>query len=244
MQFHALAFGAHPDDVELTCGGTVAKLAQLGYRVGVIALTAGELSTRGTVGTRRAEFKEGARMLGVAAARILSLPDGGLAADSEQKQEVIRVIREFQPGIILAPYWKDRHPDHANASRLVSEAAFLAGLARIDTGQSAFRPNRVLFYPSRNDFRPSFIVDTTETQHLKMQAIRAYRSQFHREGGAAAGPETNISHKGFLETIAARDRWFGSCIGVEYGEPFLVREPPAVADPVAFFGPQYLKAFV
>jgi N-acetylglucosamine malate deacetylase 1 len=244
MPLHALAFGAHPDDVELTCGGTVSKLADLGYSVGVVALTAGELGTRGTVEMRRREFKEAARILGVSATRLLALPDGGLAADHEQKQEVIRVIREFQPQIVLAPYWKDRHPDHANASRLVSEASFLAGLSRIDTGQPPYRPCRVLYYPSRYSFRPSFVVDISRTQSRKMEAVRAYRSQFHEPGRVADGPETNVSHPGFLEAIVARDRWFGACIGTDFGEAFLVREPLPVEDPVAMFGPQLLRAFV
>jgi bacillithiol biosynthesis deacetylase BshB1 len=244
MSLHALAFGAHPDDVELTCGGTLAKLVVAGYRTGMVTLTSGELSTRGTVETRRAEFKEAARVLGVETSLMMSLPDGGLSPDHEQKLEVIRVIRELQPQIVFAPYWEDRHPDHANASRLVSEAAFLAGLARIETGQPSFRPYRVLFYPSRYDFRPSFIVDVSATHHLKLEAVAAYRSQFPSSGETLEGPQTNISHPGFLATIVARDRWYGGCIGADYGEAFLVREPPAVDDPVAFFGSRYEKAFV
>ncbi len=248
MSLHAIAFGAHPDDVELTCGGTVAKLADRGYRVGVVALTAGELGTRGTPEIRKREFEEGARRLGASEARILGLPDGGLAANPEQRTAVIRLIREFRPNIVLAPYWEDRHPDHANGSRLVSEAAFLAGLSRLETGQPAHRPYRVLFYPSRFDFRPSFIVDVSRWHGRKLEAIRAHRSQFQLDGeeggGDNGGPETNVSHRGFLEAVVARDRFYGSCIGVEYGEAFLVREPPALDDPVEFFGPQYLKAFV
>jgi N-acetylglucosamine malate deacetylase 1 len=157
---------------------------------------------------------------------------------------VIRLIRELRPGLVFAPYWKDRHPDHANASRLIIESAFHSGLRKIDTRQEAFRPYRVLFYPSRQDFRPSFIVDVSATHGRKMEAIRAYKSQFAGGQDGNTEPETNISHPGFLEAIAARGRLYGSYIGTAYGEAFLVREPIRIDDPVTLFGPESLMSFV
>ncbi len=240
-----LAFGAHPDDVELTCAGTLIKLARMTYRTGVVALTAGELGTRGGAEVRAREFAAAAALLEVTHHSILGLPDGDLRPSPEQKLAVIGAIRALRPRIVLAPYWEDRHPDHAGGGRLVQEAAFLAGLKKIDTGQEAFRPNRVLYYASRYEFRPSFIVDISETHARKLEAIRAYRSQFFHGSGDPAGEEhTNISHPGFLEAVVARARQYGAYIGVEYGEPFLVREPLRLDDPVAFFGPGYLESFL
>jgi len=240
-----LAFGAHPDDIELTCAGTVIKLARAGYRAGAVALTAGELGSRGSVETRREEFAEAARVMEVCFHDVLGLPDGNLRPDREQKTRVIRVIRRLRPRTVLAPYWEDRHPDHANAGRLIGEAAFLAGLKKIDTNQPEHRPIRVLYYASRYEFEPSFVVDVTDTHESKLRAIRAYRSQFHHsEKGQFGDVETNISHPGFLEAVVARARQYGAYIGTAFGEPFLVREPLRVDDPVAFFGPDYAKSFV
>jgi len=240
-----LAFGAHPDDIELTCAGTLIRLGEAGYRVGVVALSAGELGTRGSTELRRHEFEAAARIMGVSERLILGLPDGNLAAVPEQKTAVLEVIRELRPRIVLAPFWKDRHPDHVGASRLVTEAAFFAGLPKIRTQHEAHRPNRVIYYPSRYEFRPSFVVDVSRTHARKVEAVLAYRSQFHSENKAEYGSlETNISHPGFLEAVIARGKQYGSYVGVEFGEPFLVREPLRLDDPVAFFDESYLKSFV
>jgi len=242
MKLDAVAFGAHPDDVELTCAGTLIKMVRKGYRIGIVSLTAGEISTRGDCRLRRAEFERAAAIIGVAEAAVLNLPDGKLAGLWEQKREVIHAIRRYRPKIVFAPYWEDRHPDHAAASRLVREAAFLSGLEKIETGQEAYRPVRVLYYPSRYEFRPSFIVDVSPFHDRKMEAVRAYRSQFFSPGSGEK--ETNISHKGFLEAVEVRGRQYGSYIGVEFGEPFLVREPIRLDDPINFFGPEYTKSFL
>jgi bacillithiol biosynthesis deacetylase BshB1 len=242
MILHALAFGAHPDDIELTCSGTLIKLVSMGYRIGVCSLTAGELSTRGNRAIRRKEFEEASRILGASAFEMLNLPDGRLSNSWQQKIEIIHVIRRYQPGIVFAPYWEDRHPDHANASVLIQEACFISGLKKIESGQEAHRPNRVLYYPSRFEFKPSFIVDISDHHEQKMRSILAYRSQFgitHQDE-----EDTNISQPGFLEAIVARSKQYGSYIGVKYGEPFLVREPLSLSDPVEFFGPDYAKSFV
>jgi bacillithiol biosynthesis deacetylase BshB1 len=245
MKLDALAFGAHPDDVELTCAGTLIKLERKGYSTGVISLTRGELGTRGNSEIRAREFAAAAEIMNVKVYRMLDLLDGNLDSSWGQKLAVITEIRSFKPGIVLAPYWKDRHPDHEHASNLVREASFLAGLSKIDTDQEAHRPNRVLFYPSRYEFKPSFIVDVSDVHHLKMQAIQAYESQFHHASKSRFGETaTNISHPAFIRTITTRAKQYGSYIGVEYGEPFLVREPLKLEDPVSFFGPEYLDSFV
>jgi len=187
MELDALAFGAHPDDVELTCAGTLIKLNQKGYSTGVVSLTHGELGTRGDSKVRAKEFAAAAKIMALRVHRMLNLPDGDLTGSWEQKITVIREIRSFKPSIVFAPYWEDRHPDHARASDLVREASFLAGLSKIDTDQEAHRPNRVIFYPCRYEFKPSFIVDVSDFHHLKMQAIQAYRSQFHNTSMARFG---------------------------------------------------------
>ena len=245
MKLDALAFGAHPDDVELTCAGTLIKMNSIGYATGVISLTQGELSTRGNRTTRAREFAAAAEIMSVKAHAMLALPDGGIASSWEQKLAVIHEIRKYRPGVVFAPYWKDRHPDHARASDLVREASFLSGLRKIETGQEAHRPHRVIFYPCRYEFQPSFIVDISEFHNRKMEAILAYESQFDSSANSRFGEtETNISHPAFIRAIATRAKQYGSYIGVEYGEPFLVREPLNLEDPIAFFGSDYLDTFI
>ncbi|MFQ5708408.1 MAG: bacillithiol biosynthesis deacetylase BshB1 [bacterium] len=241
MQLDALAFGAHPDDVELTCAGTLIKLGASGYKTGVIALTHGELGTRGSAEIREAEFAESGKIMGLAVHKMLDLPDGNVELNWQNKLKVIREIRAYKPRIVFAPYWVVRHPDHGHASDLVREAAFLAGLQKIETGQEAHRPFKVIYYQCRFEFAPSFIVDVTEFHELKIKAIQAYRSQFHNpEKHKYGDEETNISRPEFLEAIITRSRQYGSYIGVKYAEPFLVREPMRLQDPVQFFGPEYL----
>ncbi|NIR51852.1 bacillithiol biosynthesis deacetylase BshB1 [candidate division KSB1 bacterium] len=241
MQLDALAFGAHPDDVELTCAGTIIKLGAMGYKTGVIALTRAELGTRGSAEIREKEFEEAGKAMGLSVHKMLDLPDGDVAVNWQNKLKVIREIRTYKPKIVFAPYWIVRHPDHGHASHLVWEAAFFAGLKKIDTGQEAFRPNKVIYYACRYEFEPSFIVDVSEYHEQKLKAIQAYKSQFHNpEKDKYGEEETNISRPEFLESIITRAKQYGSYIGVEYGEPFLVREPMRLNDPVAFFGPEYL----
>lgn len=245
MQLDALAFGAHPDDVELSCAGTLIKLHCRGYKTGVISLTRGELGTRGSAEIRAEEFQEAAEIMGLSTHTILDIPDGNIEAKWENKIKVICKIRAHKPKIVLAPFWEDRHPDHGHTSHLVREAAFLAGLKRIETDQEAHRPYRVIYYPCRFEFRPSFIVDITEFHDCKMKAIQAYKSQFHNPEKSHYGEEeTNVSRAEFLEAIVTRAKQYGSHIGVSYGEPFLVREPLRLDDPVASFGPESLQGFL
>jgi bacillithiol biosynthesis deacetylase BshB1 len=243
MKLDVLAFGAHADDAELACGGTLIKLAAKGYKTGVITLTRGEMGTRGSAEIRAREFRESAEIMGLAAHKMLDIPDGRVEVAWENKLKIIAEIRTFRPNIVFAPYWVDRHPDHEKASQLVRESAYLAGLKKIDTGQEAFRLPKVVFCQSRFDFAPSFIVDISEVHDRKMEAILAYRSQFHgrdRAGVEAKEGETLIGRPEFLDHIETRDKRYGAQIGAKYGEPFLVREALRVDDPVAFFGPEYV----
>lgn len=241
MQLDVLAFGAHPDDVELTCAGTIIKLGAMGYKTGIISLTRGELGTRGTAEIRKQEFEEAGKIMGLSVHKMLDLPDGNVEVNWENKLKIIREIREYKSKIVFVPYWVVRHPDHGRASHLVREAAFFAGLKKIDTNQEAYRPFKVIYYQCRFEFEPSFIVDISEFHDRKVKAIQAYKSQFHNpEKDKYGDEETNISRPEFLEAIITRAKQYGSYIGVKYGEPFLVREPMRLDDPVEFFGPEYL----
>jgi len=237
-----MAFGAHADDVELSCGGTIIKMGASGRRTGVVALTRGELATRGTPEIRAAEFDEAAKIMGLAIHKMLDVPDGRIEGSWDNKLKIIREIRAQKPRIVFAPYWADRHPDHEETSHLVREAAYLAGLVKLDTGQEAWRPHRVIFYQARFDFTPSFIVDISDHHDRKLEAILAYKSQFLRPDPVEpGGQETQLSKPGFLERINARDRLNGARIGVQYGEAFLVREALRLEDPAEFFGPWCLE---
>jgi bacillithiol biosynthesis deacetylase BshB1 len=229
-----LAFGAHPDDVELGCGGTLVKLGEMGYKTGVIALTRGELGTRGSKQIREREFTEAAGILGLTGYKVLDIPDGDIVVNMENKLKVVREIRAFRPRVVFAQYWKDRHPDHAHASNLVREAAFFAGLKKIDTGQAPHRPDRVVYYAGRYEFKPSFVVDISGQHAKKVAAINAYKSQFHNPEKSKYGDdETNISNPEFLDAIVTRAKQYGAYLGVQFGEPFFVREPILLDDPVA-----------
>ncbi len=241
MDLDALAFGAHADDVELGCGGTLIKLAGLGRRTGVVVLTRGEMATRGSAEIRAGEFGTAAKIMGLTAHQMLDIPDGRVEVTWENKLKIIAVLRAHKPKIVFAPYWVDRHPDHEQTSHLVRQAAYLAGLKKIETGEPPFRPHKVIYYQTRFEFTPSFIVDISGAHEQKMKAIRAYESQFHRPGQAApAKEETLIGRPEFLDSVETRARHYGAHIGVKYGEPFLVREAIKLEDPVGFFGPEYL----
>lgn len=231
-----LAFGAHPDDVELMCGATVISSVQKGHRVGVISLTAGELGTRGNALQRAREFDESARIMGIAMHKALDIPDGDIELNYENRIKVIREIRTYRPKIVFAPYWETRHPDHAHCSHLVREAVFYAGLGNIDTAQRKFRPSKVIYYSELFDFHPSFIVDVSHTFEGKMEAIKAYKSQvFNPDAKSDEKERTLISSPEFMEMIIARGKFYGAKIGAKYGEPFFIREPLKVKDPMTLF---------
>jgi bacillithiol biosynthesis deacetylase BshB1 len=224
MKLDALFFGSHPDDVELTCGGTVIKLVKARREIGIIDLSRGELSTRGTVDLRQKEAVKANKVLGIKIRENLKLKDGDLANTFENRLKIIRTIRKYTPRILFLPYPKDRHPDHINASVLIREASFYSGLAKIKTKvsgieQKPYRPGKLIYYMHAYPFEPSFIVDISDEFKSKIDSIKCYRSQFFDPLNRNE-PETFISDKKFLEFIEAKARFYGFQIGVKYGEPF------------------------
>jgi len=231
-----LAFGPHPDDVELGCGGTLASLAGRGRGVGIVDLTRGEMATRGTPETRSAEAAEAARLLGARFRVNLDLGDGDLRTDRAAQLLVVEAVRRARPRLVLAPWTEDRHPDHERAGRLVAEAAWYAGLAKLETGLPAHRPDQVVFYAAYALLAPTFLVDVTATFETKRAALRAYRSQFHDPSAPSSGePETYVSSKSFWDGVEARACAYGRIANVAYAEGFFSKAPPTLADPAGAF---------
>lgn len=226
-----LAFGAHPDDVEIGCGGTLLRLTDEGRSAVVVDLVRGELGTRGSPETRAQEATASSRILGLTARENLGLADGDVNSTSEAKRKVAEAIRRWQPAAVLLPYWLDRHPDHANASRLVYEGTFLAGLPRFDVGGTAHRPARLFYYMGWTEFEPTFIVDITGQFERKMEAIYAFSTQFRPE--ASPDPETRLTRPSTDWRIRSRMAYYGSLIDVRYGEGFLIRGRLAIEDPLS-----------
>jgi bacillithiol biosynthesis deacetylase BshB1 len=228
-----LFFGAHPDDVELSAGGTVAKLAKDGLRVALIDLTSGEMGTRGTPQIRKREAQNAARILGAAFRVQLDFGDGNLQTGREQELELIDVVRRTRPRVVFAPWPDDRHPDHSRTGRIVTEASFYAGLRALDTGVAAHRPQTVIYYLQNYMIPPSFVVDVTKSWKTKTRAYGAFKSQFHDP--KSKEPQTFISSPKFLEMIEARGHHFGALIGAEYGEAFVTKQPPRVDDVIGAY---------
>jgi bacillithiol biosynthesis deacetylase BshB1 len=233
MPVDVLAFGAHPDDIELTCGGTLAQLKSRGYRFGIVDLTRGEMGTRGTPEIRAAEARRAAEILGAEFRESLDLGDGGLGRAREHELAVIDVIRREKPRILFAPYPDDRHPDHRRAGQVVMDAAFYAGLRRLETGHAAHRPQQTIHFSTFQPHPPDFVVDVTAFIEIRRAAMRAFASQYH--DAKSTEPQTLLSQKGFLDMVEARAREHGTLIGVEFGEGFMTRRPPRVDDLVAAF---------
>lgn len=237
-----LAFGPHPDDVELFCGGLMARAAARGYRTAIVDLTRGEKSTRGTVEQRAREAEEAARVLGVSVRENLELPDGGLSGDLPAAPldelspvaRVVEVLRRLRPEIVLVPFERERHPDHAATSAIVSRALFFAGVRRWPDGdgEDAFTPRQVLYYPMRHLAEPSLIVDVSDVYTTKSAAIACYESQVAPREGE---PFTLVGSALSLSSLEARDRFYGAHIGVSHGEPYVMRETLGVTDPVEHF---------
>ncbi|HLA77157.1 MAG TPA: bacillithiol biosynthesis deacetylase BshB1 [Vicinamibacteria bacterium] len=227
---------AHPDDAEMVMGGTLALEAGRGRRVALLDLTRGESGSRGTPATRAAEAAKAARLLGVAHRESLGLPDAGLAPVAEQKDAVVAAIRRLRPRVVLLQHWRQRHPDHAAASRLVYQAAFVAGLRnyRPDLG-SAFRPQNLVYalpVTEAPEVPPSFVVDVTAVWEVKLQAVRAFASQFT----PAPGESVALPFDRFQEALELAARLQGQRIGVRFGEGFVTREPLAVDDLLSLAG--------
>ncbi|MBN1569348.1 MAG: bacillithiol biosynthesis deacetylase BshB1 [Acidobacteria bacterium] len=229
-----LAFGAHPDDVELFAGGTMAKMAALGYSTGVVDMTRGELGTRGTPALRRKEARNAAEILGLKIRKNLGLPDGEVTLTPATRLKLIRVLREYRPRIVLTHYWDDRHPDHANTSRLVAEAVHHSGLAKIKTGQPRYRPPVLLFFKLPANVTPTFVVDISDYTERREAAIHAYQSQlFDPE---SREPSTVLSHPDFLSNIDAIHSYYGTLIGKRKGEAFFFKGVLEIQDIAAHFG--------
>ena len=233
MKLDILAFGAHPDDVELGCGATIAKEIANGKKVGIIDLTRGELGTRGTAETRDLESAQAAKILGVAVRTNMEFADGFFVNDKYHQIELIKMIRKYQPDVVLCNAVDDRHIDHGKGSKLVSDACFLSGLVKIDTRiededdwQEPWRPRHVYHYIQWKNIEPDFVVDVSEFIDKKMDAVMAYETQFYDV--KSNEPETPISSKNFTESIRYRARDLGRLIGVEYGEGFTAERYPAV----------------
>ncbi|MBI3192955.1 MAG: bacillithiol biosynthesis deacetylase BshB1 [Ignavibacteriae bacterium] len=228
-----LAIGAHPDDVELSCGGTVAKCVKLGYKVGIADLTRGETGTRGTARIRAKEAIDAAKILGVTVRENLNLPDGRFDVNEKNRLKVIELYRKYRPKIILIPHWHERHPDHVHSHQLCREAWFYSGLAKIKTKlngkyQQSWRPNNFFHFMQKYEFEPSFIVDITDVYELRVAAIKSHKSQFYNPDSSE--PETFLSQKSFLDFMETRMRYYGSKIGVKYGEPFYSVETIGIKD--------------
>jgi bacillithiol biosynthesis deacetylase BshB1 len=233
-----LAIGSHPDDVELACGGTLAKLARSGRRVGILVLTRGEAGTRGTLEERRNEAEAAAAVLGVATLDILDCGDGALRTGPAEEAALIERLRVRRPELVLGPPPADRHPDHGRAHRLVEAACFYAGLAKRNGGREKgsgepHRPAAVFSYMQHDPFEPAFIVEVSDTWGVKMRAIDCYRSQIHQPDEAVERDEavTKVASREFRLAVEGRARHYGMVIGGEFGEPFGSRLPLAVADP-------------
>jgi N-acetylglucosamine malate deacetylase 1 len=232
MKLDLLAIAAHPDDVELTCGGTLIKMARSGYAVGILDLTGGEMGTRGTVEIRRKEAAAAARILGVAHRENLGLPDARLEMRMDYKVAIARRIRALRPQTVILPYWEGRHPDHYTAARLGYEGCFLAGLKRLDLEGEAYRPFKVLYSTTYDrTVRPTFVVDISQEFSRRMRAILAYDSQFQPKGHDRQS-KVYIPLDRLKTEVNAVARFYGDMIGVEYAEPFLVKEVMEIEDVV------------
>jgi bacillithiol biosynthesis deacetylase BshB1 len=226
--YDLVAFGAHPDDVELFAGGTIAKSVAQGMRVAIVDLTRGELGTRGTAETRKVEADAAQAILGVEHRENLDLGDGFFEVNEASLRAVIEVLRQLRPLKVLANAWSDRHPDHGRGAELVHRAAFLSGLPKIDTGQPAWRPQAVYHGIQDHWLDPDFVVDISGYEDVKARAIAAYATQFHNPDADTAEPATPISSPEFLQHLQARDVAMGRLVGVKLGEGFQVKRPPAV----------------
>lgn len=240
MKLDILAIGVHPDDVELGCSGWMLKEIARGKKAGIIDLTQGELGSRGTVETRYQEAAEAARILGISARENLKMADGFFSNDEEHQRKLIRMIRKYQPEIVMANALEDRHPDHGRAGRLIADACFLAGLRKIETvgdggePQEAWRPKYVFHYIQDRYIEPDFVVDITDVFEKRMESIKAYTTQFYNPDNESDGPQTYISTPTFFDSVIGRARMMGKKIGVQYGEGFVSEKSLGIQDMDAF----------
>ena len=222
MAVDLLAFGPHPDDIEIGVGGTIAKQVRLGHKVGLCDLTRGELGSNGTVDDRRAEARAGAVVLGVSWRENLEWPDGEIGG-GDQVRSAVELVRRCRPETVLVPHWADRHPDHLAASQILTTAVFKSGLRKYDAAGDAWRPDWVCYYFINDAAPPSFVVDVSEDYDTKRRALDCHRSQFAPDTEDAVS--TRLTTPRFRQMIETRDEGFGVSVGVAFAEGFVVREP-------------------
>jgi N-acetylglucosamine malate deacetylase 1 len=231
MNLDLLAIAAHPDDVELTCGGTLLKMAQRGYKTGILDLTAGEMGTRGSPEMRAREASVAAKLLKVKWRGTLGVPDSNVQPNRQHKLRLAAVIRELRPKTVILPYWEARHPDHYHASTLGYEGCFLAGLKQLAIEGEAYRPFKILYSTGYASLHPTFVVDITAQYKQRRKAILAYGSQFRPKKSERKG-KVHLAIDRLEEEMNLLARHYGQMIGVEYGEPFLQKELMKVDDVV------------
>ena len=231
MNLDLLAIAAHPDDVELTCGGTLLKMAQLGYATGILDLTAGEMGTRGTPEMRAKEADKAGKLLGVKWRGTLGVPDSDVQPSRQHKLRLASVIRELRPKTVILPYWEARHPDHHHASTLGYEGCFLAGLKQLPIEGEAYRPFKIIYSTAYADVRPTFVVDITAQYERRRRAILAFASQFRPPKGEKKS-KVHLAIDRLEDEMNQLARHYGQMIGVRYGEPFLQKELMRVEDVV------------
>lgn len=228
MKLDLLAIGSHPDDVELGCSGTLINEVKRGKKVGIIDLTQGELGTRGTIENRYQEASDAAKIMGVVVRENLKMRDGFFKNDEDHQMQLIKVLRKYSPEIVIGNIWEDRHPDHGRAGWMIYDACFLSGLKQVKTidddghEQKKWRPKMLLHYIQDRFYEPNIILDISEVWEQRVEAIKAYKSQFFT--GNNDGPQTYISSPDFMEALTSRARLLGKRIGVKYGEGFLSKK--------------------
>ncbi|MDX1478461.1 MAG: bacillithiol biosynthesis deacetylase BshB1 [Saprospiraceae bacterium] len=233
QKLHILAFAAHPDDVELCAAGTLLKHVDMGYKVGLIDLTRGELGTRGNAELRLQEARASADLLGIEVRENLGMDDGFFVNDKEHRIAIARIVRKYRPDVVLANAVKDRHPDHGRAAQLVTEGCFVAGLIKVPTEmdgkpQERWRPRAIYHYIQDYKLQPDLCVDVTPYMQKRMDAIKCFKSQFYDPN--SDDPDSPISGKDFMDLILAAARVYGRPIGAEFGEGFTVARPIGVED--------------
>lgn len=229
MKLDLLAFGVHPDDIELSCAGTLLVEKKNGKKVGVVDLTRGELGTRGTAETREEESVNSAKILGLDVRENLDMPDAFFKNDEANQRKIIKVLRKYRPEIVLCNSIEDRHPDHGRAAKLVADSCFLSGLRKIETldgerKQEIWKPTYVFNYIQDQYIFPSFVVDISDVIETKLDAIKAFKTQFFTGSGSDEEPQTYISTPEFLESIINRSKMFGKMIGVKHAEGFVSKK--------------------
>ncbi|MBK6986920.1 MAG: bacillithiol biosynthesis deacetylase BshB1 [Bacteroidetes bacterium] len=233
MKLDILAFGAHPDDVELSASGTLINHIKKGYKCGIVDLTNGELGTRGTAETRKEEAEASSKIIGIIAREYLNLADGFFNNDGDHRLEVVKMIRKYQPSIVLCNAISDRHPDHGRGASLVSDAIFLSGLVKVVTqiggvDQLPWRPQAVYHYIQDRFIKPDFVVDVSDVWEQRMESVKAFKTQFYQADSTE--PDTAISSKEFLDFLKGRAMEYGRPAGFQFAEGFTVERYPGIND--------------